>query len=54
MLPALAAATPALVPAEDLAPANGMLTTIETGAFMVGPALGGAMLVLGSASLAPR
>jgi len=49
--PALAAAIPAVVPAHDLAPANGLLTTIETGAFMVGPALGGALLVVGTASL---
>lgn len=49
--PAIAAAIPAVVPTDDLTPANGLLTTIETGAFMVGPALGGAMLVVGSATL---
>ncbi len=49
--PALAAAIPTVVPRDDLAPANGLLTTIETGAFMVGPALGGVMLAAGSPSL---
>jgi len=50
--PAIAAAIPAVVPAADLAPANGLLTTIETGGFMVGPALGGVMLAMGSPPLA--
>jgi MFS family permease len=49
--PALAAAIPEVVPRGDLAPANGLLTTIETGAFMIGPALGGLLLFAGSASL---
>ena len=50
--PALAAAMPVVVPTEDLAPANGILTTIESSAFVVGPALGGAVLLLGPAELA--
>ncbi len=49
--PAIAAAIPTVVPTDDLTPANGLLTTIETGAFMVGPALGGLILVFGSPSL---
>ena len=50
--PAIAASIPALVPPGDLAPANGLLTTIETGAFMIGPAIGGLLLVVGSPALA--
>lgn len=50
--PALAAAMPVVVPAEDLAPANGILTTIESSAFVVGPAIGGAVLLLGPAEAA--
>ncbi|HEV7886656.1 MAG TPA: MFS transporter, partial [Acidimicrobiales bacterium] len=42
--PAVAATTPALVPTEDLVPANGLLTTVESTAFMLGPAIGGAVL----------
>jgi predicted MFS family arabinose efflux permease len=49
--PAIAAAIPVVVPQADLAPANGLVTTIETGAFMVGPALGGLVLLAGSSSL---
>jgi MFS family permease len=43
--PALAALIPSLVPAEELAPANGLLTTIETSSWMVGPAAGGLLLL---------
>ncbi|MGZ4708659.1 MAG: MFS transporter, partial [Acidimicrobiales bacterium] len=50
--PALAAAIPTVVPTDDLAPANGLLTTIETGGFMVGPAVGGVVLAVGSPGLA--
>ena len=50
--PALAALMPATVPAEDLAPANGILSTIETTSWVVGPAAGGLLLIAGSASLA--
>lgn len=50
--PALAAAMPVVVPTEDLAPANGILTTIESSAFVVGPALGGVVLLAGPAEVA--
>jgi MFS family permease len=46
--PSLAAAIPTVVPAHDLAPANGVLTGLESVAFVAGPAAGAAALVLGS------
>ena len=50
--PALAALVPATVPAEDLAPANGILSTIETASWVVGPAAGGILLVVGTPAVA--
>ncbi|HEX5614711.1 MAG TPA: MFS transporter [Acidimicrobiia bacterium] len=50
--PALAAAMPVVVPTEDLAPANGILTTIESSAFVVGPAIGGVVLLVAPAEIA--
>ena len=50
--PAIAAGIPSVVARHDLAPANGLLTTIETGAFMIGPALGGLVLVASSPTMA--
>lgn len=44
--PATMAATTTRVPKEDLVPANGALTALETVAFAAGPAAGGALLVL--------
>lgn len=44
--PALAALVPSLVPAEDLAPANGLLNSIETTSWMIGPAAGGLLLLV--------
>jgi MFS family permease len=44
--PALAAAVPTTLRAEDLAAGNALLTSVETLSFVVGPALGGAALVL--------
>ncbi len=46
--PSLAAAIPAVVPPQDLVPANGILTGLEAVAFVAGPAAGAASLVLGS------
>jgi MFS family permease len=46
--PAMAAAVPATLTAEDLAPGNGLLTGVETLSFIAGPALGGLALLSGS------
>jgi MFS family permease len=45
--PAVGAVTPTLVRECDLAAANGLVTTIDAVAFLVGPALGGCLLVAG-------
>lgn len=45
--PAVAALIPRTVPAADLAAANALFTTVESTAFVVGPAIGGGLLVLG-------
>jgi MFS family permease len=50
--PVLAATMPLVVPDDVLAPANGVLTTIETAAFIVGPAIGGAVLAVGTPAIA--
>lgn len=50
--PALAALIPSVVPAEDLAPANGLLNTIETTSWMIGPAAGGLLLLGGQPAAA--
>jgi MFS family permease len=50
--PAVAATTPAVVPAADLVAANGLLTTVESTAFIVGPAIGGAVLALANPTAA--
>jgi MFS family permease len=50
--PALAAVVPATVAAEDLGPANGILSTIETASWVVGPAAGGVLLVASSHTIA--
>jgi predicted MFS family arabinose efflux permease len=44
--PATAAAVAAAIPEDDLAPANGILTTVETVAFASGPAAGGLLLAV--------
>jgi len=46
--PAVVASVPQLVTDEDLVASNAILTSIETAAFIVGPALGGALLLVGS------
>ncbi|HEY5154305.1 MAG TPA: MFS transporter [Acidimicrobiales bacterium] len=48
--PAVVASVPALVADEHLVASNAILTSIETAAFIVGPALGGALLLVGSPS----
>ncbi len=50
--PCLAAAIPDVVSANELAPANAILTGLETLAFIAGPAAGAAALVLGSPATA--
>lgn len=50
--PAMAAAVPAVLSAEDLAPGNGLLTAVETLSFIAGPALGGLVLLRGSPATA--
>ena len=50
--PCLAAAIPTVVPEQELAPANAILTGLETLAFIAGPAAGAAALVLGSPATA--
>jgi MFS family permease len=50
--PGLAAMVPTVMPAEDLAPANGLLNTIETSSWMVGPAAGGLLLLAGDPAFA--
>jgi MFS family permease len=50
--PALAAAVPTTLRAEDLAAGNALLTSVETLSFVVGPALGGAALVVMSPAAA--
>jgi MFS family permease len=50
--PAMAAAVPDTLSLEDLAPGNGLLTSVETLAFVLGPALGGAVLVRASPAAA--
>ena len=45
--PAVAAIIPRTVPTADLAAANALFTTVESTAFVVGPAIGGALLTLG-------
>jgi len=50
--PAMAAAVPAILSAENLAPGNGLLTGVETLSFIAGPALGGVVLLRGSPSTA--
>lgn len=46
--PAVAAIIPRTVPTADLAAANALFTTVESTAFVVGPAIGGGLLTLGS------
>lgn len=50
--PAMAAAVPATLGAEDLAPGNGILTGVESLAYVVGPALGGLVLLRSTATVA--
>ena len=50
--PAVAAIIPRTVPTGDLVAANALFTTIESTAFVVGPAIGGGLLVLGPPSVA--
>ena len=50
--PAVAALIPQSVEAGDLAAANVLFTTLESTAFIVGPALGGILLVVGPPELA--
>jgi MFS family permease len=45
--PAMAASLGEVTPAEHLTAASAMLSTVETGAFIVGPALGGLLLAIG-------
>lgn len=49
--PAVAALVPRTVPTADLAAANALFTTVESTAFVVGPAIGGALLALGPPSV---
>lgn len=51
-LPALVATVPALVGEEDLAPANSAVSLVENLSVIVGPALGAALLALGTPALA--
>jgi len=50
--PALAATTPSIVKESDLSAANAALSTVEHTALVVGPALGGLLLILGSPTMA--
>jgi predicted MFS family arabinose efflux permease len=50
--PALAATTPGVVKESDLSAANAALSTVEHTALVVGPALGGLLLILGSPAMA--
>ena len=50
--PAVAAIVPRTVPTADLVAANALFTTVESTAFVVGPAIGGGLLVLGPPALA--
>lgn len=50
--PAVAAIIPRTVPTADLAAANALFTTVESTAFVVGPAIGGALLTLGPPTVA--
>jgi MFS family permease len=50
--PALAATTPGVVKESDLSAANAALSTVEHTALVVGPALGGLLLILSSPALA--
>lgn len=50
--PALTATVSSMVPAENLAPANGLLNTVETASWVVGPAAGGLLLIGGEPSVA--
>jgi CRP-like cAMP-binding protein/predicted MFS family arabinose efflux permease len=50
--PAQAAITPALVPERDLAAANAVVSILEHSALVLGPALGGLLLLLGSPAVA--
>jgi MFS family permease len=50
--PAVAATTPSVVDERHLAPANGLLTTIDSLAIAVGPALGGLALAFGPPAVA--
>jgi predicted MFS family arabinose efflux permease len=50
--PAVAAIVPQLVPAKDLAAANTLQNTVENLAVIVGPALGGLLLLTGSVTFA--
>jgi MFS family permease len=45
--PAMAASLGEVTPAEHLTAASAMLSTVETGAFIIGPALGGLLLAIG-------
>jgi hypothetical protein len=50
--PALAAAVPRALPIEELAAGNALLTSVESLAFVVGPALGGLAVVVASPAAA--
>jgi predicted MFS family arabinose efflux permease len=50
--PAVAAITPQLVPTKDLAAANTLQNTVENLSVIVGPAIGGLLLLTGSVSIA--
>jgi CRP-like cAMP-binding protein/predicted MFS family arabinose efflux permease len=50
--PAQGAITPALVPERDLAAANAVVSVLEHTALVLGPAIGGLLLVLGSPAVA--
>ncbi|MFN2488512.1 MAG: MFS transporter [Actinomycetota bacterium] len=50
--PALAAMTPSVVPENHLAAANSVISAVEYAAIALGPAVGGALLLLGSPVLA--
>jgi CRP-like cAMP-binding protein/predicted MFS family arabinose efflux permease len=50
--PAQGAITPALVPERDLAAANAVVSILEHTALVLGPAIGGLLLVLGSPAVA--
>ena len=49
--PTMAAVVPTTVGEGDLTPANGLLTTVEAGGFLIGPALGAPLLVAGPAAV---